>query len=54
MAVSAQGFVGGDYDAAATAPCPKFPGGLELRVNGQTLLVWTRDAGRAPVRPWPA
>lgn len=42
-AVYAQGFVGGDYNAAATAACPEFPAGLQLRVNGQTMLARTLD-----------
>jgi len=43
-AVSAQGFVGGNFNAAATASCPELPGGLKLLVNGQTLAAWTLDS----------
>lgn len=31
------------FDQAATASCPEFPGGLDLRVNGQRLIADSMD-----------
>lgn len=34
------------FDSAATAACPEFPGGLDLRVNGQRLIADSMDSCR--------
>jgi hypothetical protein len=41
------GYLNATFDAVATASCPEFPGGLDLRVNGQRLVATARDNCRS-------